>query len=108
MVPTVGTPATAKNCITVGASENLRPTFTMPPVNHPFAYGDGWPSDFPVNPIHDDPVANNPDGMAAFSSRGPAIHNRVRGLVPWPGGHTRFRGQLLHIWRARTPTLAFC
>ena len=30
-----------------------------------------------------------------------AIHNRVRGLQPWPGAHTRFRGQLLHIWRAR-------
>jgi serine protease AprX len=81
----VGTPATAKNCITVGASENLRPSFTMPPVNHPFAYGDGWPSDFPVNPIHDDPVANNADGMAAFSSRGPAIHNRVRPDLVAPG-----------------------
>ena len=30
-----------------------------------------------------------------------AIHNQVRGLQPWPGAYTTFRGQALHIWRSR-------
>ena len=30
-----------------------------------------------------------------------AIHNRVRGLQPWPGAYTSLRGQSLHIWRSR-------
>ena len=29
------------------------------------------------------------------------IHNQVRGLIPWPGAYTTFRGQALHIWKAR-------
>jgi serine protease AprX len=81
----VGSPATAKNCITVGASENDRPTFVLPPINHPLEYGDGWPTDFPAAPINPDPVADNPEGMAAFSSRGPATNGRVRPDVVAPG-----------------------
>jgi serine protease AprX len=81
----VGTPATAKNCITVGASENNRPSFQVPQLNHPLEYGNGWPQDFPVPPINPDPVANNPEGMAAFSSRGPAANSRVRPDVVAPG-----------------------
>src|SRR5205085_6130461 len=57
-------PGTAKNCITIGASENRRGTFKL-------TYGSGWPSDFPAVPLKNDRVANNADGMAAFSSRGP-------------------------------------
>jgi methionyl-tRNA formyltransferase len=26
------------------------------------------------------------------------IYNRIRGLAPWPGVHTAFRGQLCHLW----------
>jgi methionyl-tRNA formyltransferase len=25
----------------------------------------------------------------------------VRGFVPWPGAYTGFRGQRLHVWKAR-------
>lgn len=102
----VGSPATAKNCITVGASENNRPTFTVPPSNHPLAYGDGWPNNFPANPIHDDPVANNPDGMAAFSSRGPAANNRVRPDVVAPGTailSTKSRAATANGWAPSPP-----
>jgi serine protease AprX len=81
----VGSPATAKNCIAVGASENSRPNFSIPQLNHPLEYGEGWPNDFPARPIHPDPVADNPEGMAAFSSRGPAMHGRVRPDVVAPG-----------------------
>jgi methionyl-tRNA formyltransferase len=26
------------------------------------------------------------------------IYNRIRGLAPWPGAYTSFRGQLCHVW----------
>ena len=48
------------------------------------------------------PILKKEDGAIQWAEPAAAIHNRVRGLLPWPGGHTRFRGQLLHIWRART------
>ncbi|KVO03870.1 S8 family serine peptidase [Burkholderia ubonensis] len=79
----VGSPGTAKNCITVGASENDRPDFIDPA--DILRYGNGWPTNFPENPIHDDAVANNPNGIAAFSSRGPAAHSRIRPDVVAPG-----------------------
>jgi methionyl-tRNA formyltransferase len=47
------------------------------------------------------PILKKEDGEVDWKQPAAAIHNRVRGLVPWPGAHTRFRGQLLHIWRAR-------
>jgi methionyl-tRNA formyltransferase len=47
------------------------------------------------------PILKKEDGAISWNEPAGAIHNRVRGLLPWPGAHTRFRGQLLHIWRAR-------
>jgi methionyl-tRNA formyltransferase len=47
------------------------------------------------------PILKKEDGEIDWKQPAAAIHNRVRGLVPWPGAYTRFRGQLLHIWRAR-------
>ena len=47
------------------------------------------------------PILRKEDGTVTWSAEVGAIHNRVRGLLPWPGAHTRFRGQRLHIWRAR-------
>lgn len=80
----VGSPGTAKNCITVGASENNRTGFPAAP-GRPLLYGNGWPQDFPADPIHSDPVADKPDGMAAFSSRGPTTNGRIRPDVLAPG-----------------------
>jgi hypothetical protein len=74
----VGAPATAKNCITVGASENNRPAFAL-------RYGQGWPTDFPAEPIRSDRVADNPDGMAAFSGRGSTTDGRIKPDVVAPG-----------------------
>ena len=71
-------PSTAKNCITVGATENNRPTKTL-------TYGTGWPSDFPAAPISTDRVANNPEGLVAFSSRGPTLDQRIKPDVVAPG-----------------------
>ena len=75
----VTSPGTAKNCITVGACENNRPEFNTE------LYGDWWPKDFPVDPEKSDPLANNPDQVVAFSSRGPTKDNRVKPDILAPG-----------------------
>lgn len=75
----VTSPGTAKNCITVGACENLRPEFNAE------KYGDWWPSDFPVAPFKADPMANNAKQLVAFSSRGPTSDGRVKPDVVAPG-----------------------
>ncbi len=79
----MGSPATAKNCITVGATENNRPN----PAPNPDSgqWGVYWPDDFPSNPIRNDYIADNPNGMAAFSSRGATADNRWKPDVCAPG-----------------------
>ncbi len=47
------------------------------------------------------PLLKKEDGLIDWTQPAQAIHNRVRGLQPWPGAHTTFRGQPLHIWKAR-------
>lgn len=51
------------------------------------------------------PLIKKEDGLIDWTQHAFSIHNRVRGLQPWPGAYTRFRGQTLHIWKAR-PTAA--
>ncbi|KAJ6118182.1 Peptidase S8/S53 subtilisin/kexin/sedolisin [Penicillium samsonianum] len=70
----IGAEAAAKNCITVGASENNRPDI-------PITYGNRWPS----GPISKDLMADNPGGLAAFSSRGPTMESRIKPDVVAPG-----------------------
>jgi serine protease AprX len=74
----IGSQSAAKNCITVGATESLREGFRP-------TYGQYWPADFPVNPLNSDRQADNPEGMAAFSSRGPTRERRVKPDVVAPG-----------------------
>jgi methionyl-tRNA formyltransferase len=47
------------------------------------------------------PLLKKEDGLIDWSRPAQAIHDRVRGLQPWPGAYTKFRGQTLHIWRSR-------
>jgi methionyl-tRNA formyltransferase len=47
------------------------------------------------------PLLKKEDGLIDWRRPAGAIHNRVRGLQPWPGAYTRIRGQALHIWRSR-------
>jgi methionyl-tRNA formyltransferase len=47
------------------------------------------------------PLLKKEDGLIDWSQPAQAIHDRVRGLRPWPGAYTKFRGQTLHIWKSR-------
>jgi len=86
----MASPGTAKNCLTVGASENKRPHGSTPPPlpqtydinwtawNGP--YGPKWPKLGAAGHLSD-----KPEGMAAFSSRGPTSDNRIKPDVVAPG-----------------------
>ena len=76
----IGSPATAKNCIAVGASENHRLSG-----GGQGTYGEYWPSDYPANPINSDKVSDDPNGLVAFSSRGPTNDGRTKPDVVAPG-----------------------
>lgn len=69
----VGSPGTAKNVLTVGASENDRASINRT-----------WGSAYGA-PISTDLRANNASGMAAFSSRGPTDDGRVKPDIVAPG-----------------------
>jgi methionyl-tRNA formyltransferase len=44
------------------------------------------------------PILKKEDGAIDWNRPGREIHNRIRGLQPWPGAYTLFRGQTLHVW----------
>jgi methionyl-tRNA formyltransferase len=52
------------------------------------------------------PIIRKEDGRVDWKMPAQAIHDLVRGMQPWPGAHTKFRGQLLHIWRTRMTVTA--
>jgi subtilisin family serine protease len=84
---TIGSPATAKNALTVGASRSDRTEGGYSQNK----WGVGWPSRFPkVDPaIPDDiceqTVSGNPESIAAFSSRGPCDDRRIKPDLVAPG-----------------------
>jgi methionyl-tRNA formyltransferase len=47
------------------------------------------------------PLLKREDGRIDWSLPVREIYNRVRGLVPWPGAFTTFRGKNLHLWWAK-------
>ena len=47
------------------------------------------------------PLLKKEDGAIDWTAAAQAIHNRVRGLQPWPGAQTSFRGAPLHLWKSR-------
>ncbi len=69
-VDTIGSPGNGKNMITVGASENVRPT---------------WTDGCGIGPNEADLVQD----IASFSSRGPAPGKRVKPDVVAPGSHVQ-------------------
>ncbi len=72
----IGAPASSKNCITVGACENNRPEQAKPYSSLQI---------YKSEPIASDGWSTNPEGMAAFSSRGPTKNERIKPDVIAPG-----------------------
>lgn len=46
------------------------------------------------------PLLKKKHGLLDWNLAAGELHNRVRGLQPWPVAHTFFRGQRLRIWRS--------
>jgi serine protease AprX len=74
----ITSPGTAKNCITVGATESVRPNFGK-------TYQQKFPGRFHEGPLADGSMADNKDSIAAFSSRGPTKDERFKPDVVAPG-----------------------
>jgi methionyl-tRNA formyltransferase len=47
------------------------------------------------------PILKKEDGEVDWNWPASKIFNRSRGLLPWPGAYSFFRGQMFHIWEAR-------
>ena len=47
------------------------------------------------------PILKKEDGRIDWNRSASEVHDRIRGLQPWPGGYTSLRGQTLHIWKSR-------
>ncbi|MGW6912849.1 S8 family serine peptidase [Kitasatospora sp. NPDC054939] len=83
----VESPGSSKNALTVGASRTSR---TDGPTGDGVTWGD-WRNPtppiipFPDPPIADEKVSGDPQGLAAFSSRGPCDDWRVKPDVVAPG-----------------------
>ncbi|WP_436491837.1 putative Ig domain-containing protein [Actinokineospora sp. HUAS TT18] len=106
----IGAPATGKNVLTVGASENGK---LQSPCDASLTYlpqtakeqatfnnrscrdvggqniiptwGDWWPDRYPAEPIKSDSQTGNPQQVTAFSSRGPTDDGRIKPDVVAPG-----------------------
>jgi len=79
----IAPPSTAKDCLTVGASENYRFSGGY----SPYAWGEGWPSDYSADPLRGDLISDNSDGMVCFSSRGPVVDGRIKPDIVAPGSN---------------------
>ncbi len=82
----IGTPATAKNVLSVGASENLVSDGGIQRPIGQLKKQDGSPL-FSAEPIASDFLSNNVNGIAAFSSRGPTDDGRTKPDVVAPGAN---------------------
>ena len=47
------------------------------------------------------PMLKKEDGRIDWTRPAVRIHDQVRGMQPWPGAYSIFRGAALHVWRAR-------
>jgi len=44
------------------------------------------------------PMLKKEDGRIDWQLAAHAVYNRIRGLAPWPGAYTAFRGRMCHVW----------
>lgn len=78
----LGSPATAKNALTVGASRSMRTEGGFSSLTH----GQAWPDVYPDEPIKAEKISGDVDCLAGFSSRGPCGNeSRIKPDVVAPG-----------------------
>lgn len=78
----IGSPGTAKNVLTVGASENLVSKGGIQKMMKELRNG---ATNWGVEPIASSKLSDNPQGIAAFSSRGPTADGRIKPEIVAPG-----------------------
>ena len=44
------------------------------------------------------PILTKEHGRIDWGRTAGEIYNRIRGLMPWPGAFSTFRGKLCHVW----------
>jgi hypothetical protein len=105
----VGSPATCKNGLTVGASRSSRSSGGF--AAH--TYGELWPDAFPRPPIADARVSGDAQSIGGFSSRGPCEDYRIKPDLVAPGTDIlscrSSRAPLRNFWAAdpANPKYAF-
>lgn len=104
----IGSPATCKNALTVGASRSSRAHGAYAP----HTYGELWGDTFPDPPIAAAPVSGDAEAMGGFSSRGPCDEYRIKPDVVAPGTDVlscrSVRAPLRNFWGGHTnPKYAF-
>jgi hypothetical protein len=79
----VACPGTSKNCLCVGAAANYRSYGGRAAAE----WGAKWPEKFPADPVKSGTVSstNVPQGLAAFSGRGPTTDGRFKPDIVAPG-----------------------
>lgn len=77
----ISSPASCKNALTVGASRSDRTDGAF----SANTWGEKWASDFPLPPIAGKTISGDPQGLAAFSSRGPTNDRRIKPDLVAPG-----------------------
>jgi serine protease AprX len=78
----IGTPGTAKNALTVGASENL---LSVGGIQKKIGELKPSPENWPSSPITDSRLSDDVNGIAMFSSRGPTADGRTKPDIVAPG-----------------------
>lgn len=98
----IGSPATCKNALTVGASRSSRAAAAYAP----HTYGELWGQTFPDAPIAKAPVSGDAESMGGFSSRGPCDEYRIKPDVVAPGTDVlscrSVKAPLRHFWGPHT------
>ncbi len=78
----IGTPGTAKNALTVGASENL---LDHGGIQKKIGELKSSPENWPTAPITESKLSDDINGIAMFSSRGPTADGRTKPEIVAPG-----------------------
>lgn len=78
----IGTPATAKNALSVGASENYE---LQGGIQRKVSELRGADEIWGAEPIYSSKISDNPKGLAMFSSRGPTDDGRIKPDLVAPG-----------------------